>query len=161
MMGILTYIRSAVGIATILIVSGLLAWGLRVDHLRGVWKEKFAELSDQADRVVAAVRIVSDNPKLQWKDTADQVEQIGGALSQWRGTARSQSELIDTMGRDTERLRAENDALKEKVKALNAKRAALIGQLRQDALDPGDRADCWAQLRETEDALNQLYREGF
>ena len=29
------------------------------------------------------------------------------------------------------------------------------------AICAGDRADCWAQLRATEDALNLLYREGF
>ena len=152
-----TYIRAGIGLAFIL----LLAWGLRVDHLREGWKERFGQLSDQAGRVLATVRIASENPKLKWEDTASQVEALDASLTQWRGTARTQSDLIDTMGRDSERLRAENDALRAKVRALNAKRAELIGQLQQDALDPGDRADCWAQLRETEDALNQLYREGF
>lgn len=160
-MGVLASLRSAKVIGTLLIIAGLLAWGLRVDHLRAGWKERFGELSDQAGRVLASVRIASDNPKLKWQDTAAQVEALDASLTQWRGTARTQSDLIDTMGRDSERLRAENDALKAKVRELNAKRAALIGQLQQDALDPGDRADCWAQLRETEDALNQLYREGF
>lgn len=160
-MGLLAYIKSAVGIATMLIIAGLLAWGLRVDHLREGWKDRFGELSDQAGRVLVAVRIASDNPKLKWPDTAAQIEAIDASLDQWRGTARTQSDLIDTMGRDSDRLRAENDALKVKVRALNARRSALIGQLQKDALDPGDRADCWAQLRDTEDALNQLYREGF
>ncbi|WP_283419645.1 hypothetical protein [Sphingopyxis sp. Geo48] len=44
---------------------------------------------------------------------------------------------------------------------VNRKRRALIEKLDDDALDPGDRADCWAQIRAADDALNQLYREGF
>lgn len=160
-MGPLAYLRSAVGIVTILIIVGLFAWGVRVDHLREGWKSRFDDLVDQSGKVLAAVRIASDNPKLKWQDTAAQVEALDASLTQWRGTARTQSDLIDTMGRDSERLRAENDALKVKVRELNQKRASLIAQLQQDALDPGDRADCWAQLRATEDALNLLYREGF
>ena len=156
-MAIGTYIRLGIGLAFIL----LLGWALRLDALRADWRDKFSELSDQAGRVLATVRIASDNPKLKWEDTAAQIEAIDASLDQWRGTARTQSDLIDTMGRDTQRLRAENDALKAKVRELNQKRASLIAQLQRDALDPGDRADCWAQLRETEDALNQLYREGF
>lgn len=160
-MGPLAYIKSAVGIATMLVIAGLLAWGMRVDHLRAGWKERYGALSEQAGRVLASVRLTSDNPKLAWEQVPDQIEALDASLTQWRGTARTQSELIDTMGRDAERLRAENAALAEKVKALNAKRAALVARLNEDALDPGDRADCWAQLRATEDALNLLYREGF
>lgn len=161
MMPGLSYFRSAVGIATTLIIVGLLAWGLRVDHLRGDWRDKFFGLTREAGQVLASVRIVSDNPKLEWKDTSKQVDEIGRSLSSWRGTARTQSDLIDTMGRDTERLRAENAALSAKVAALTKKRNALIAKLDQDALDPGDVADCWAQIREADEALNQLYREGF
>lgn len=154
-------LRTAKVLIPLLIVAGLLAWGMRVDHLRAGWRDKFDALSDQADRVVASVRIASGNPKLKWEDTADQVEAIGAALTQWRGAAKTQSDLIDTMGRDSARLRAENAVLAEKVAALIRKRDGLIARLEQDALDPGDRADCWAQIREAEDALNQLYQEGF
>jgi hypothetical protein len=160
-MGPLAYIKSAVGIVTLMVIAGLLAWGMRVDHLREGWKARYGALSEQAGRVLASVRIASGNPKLKWEQTADQVEALDASLTEWRGTARTQSALIDTMGRDAARLRAENAALAEKVKALNAKRAALVARLSEDALEPGDRADCWAQLRATEDALNLLYREGF
>lgn len=160
-MGPLAYIKSAVGIATMLVIAALLAWGLRLDHLREGWKDRFGALSEQAGQVLAAVRITSDNPDLKWEDTAEQIEAIDASLTQWRGTARTQSDLIDALGRDAERLRAENFALSAKVAELTRKRAALIGRLDNDALEPGDRADCWAQIRATDAALNQLYKEGF
>lgn len=160
-MGPLSYLRSAAGIVTLLIIVGLLAWGLRVDHLRADWRDKFLNLTSEAGRVLASVRIASDNPKLEWKDTAKQVDLLDASLTEWKGAAQMQSTQIDTMGRETERLRAENSALAAKVRALNAKRSAAIARLEQDAADPGDVADCWAQIREAEDALNQLYKEGF
>ena len=57
MMGPLSYLRSAVGIVTLLIMAGLLAWGLRVDHLRGDWRDKVLNLTSEAGRVLASVRI--------------------------------------------------------------------------------------------------------
>lgn len=160
-MGPLAYIKSAVGIATMLIIAALLAWGLRLDHLRGDWRDKFLNLTSEAGRVLASVRIASDNPRLEWKDTAKQIDLLDASLTEWKGAAEMQSAQIDSMGRETERLRAENSALAARVRALNAKRSAAIARLEQDATDPGDVADCWAQIREAEDALNQLYKEGF
>lgn len=160
-MGPLAYIKSAVGIATMLIIAGLLAWGMRVDHLRAHWHDKFDTLTTEAGQVLAAVRIASGNPKLKWSDARAQVELIDASLTSWRETAKTQSALVDTLGRDAERLRAENDALSAKVAVLIRKRDGLIAQLEDDAADPGDREDCWAQIREVDDALNQLYREGF
>lgn len=152
-----TYIRAAVGLAFVL----LLAWALRLDQLRGQWRDKFDALSNEATAVLVAVREAADNPKLQWRDVPAQIDAIDASLTQWRGTARAQSDTIDALGRDTERLRAENAELVKKIAAANAKRDAAIRRLDDEALEPGDRADCWAQIREAEDALNQLYKEGF
>ncbi|WOF44385.1 hypothetical protein KNJ79_05480 [Sphingopyxis indica] len=157
----IAYLKSAVGIATMLVIAALLAWGLRVDHLRAYWHDKYDVISDQAGKVLDSVRIASDNPDLEWEDTATQIDQLDASLTQWKGTAQTQSQMIDELGRDTERLRAENAELAAKVAVLNRKRAELIRRLDEDAMDPGDRADCWAQIREAEDALNQLYKEGF
>lgn len=156
-MGLGTYIRAAVGLAFVL----LLAWALRLDQLRGQWRDKFDTLSNEATAVLVAVREVADNPKLQWRDVPAQIDAIDASLTQWRGTARAQSDTIDALGRDTERLRAENAELVKKIAAANAKRDAATRRLDDEALEPGDRADCWAQIREAEDALNQLYKEGF
>lgn len=156
-MGLGTYIRAGVGLAFVL----LLAWALRLDHLRGHWRDKFDALSNEATAVLVAVRDATDNPKLEWRDVPKQIELLDASLTQWKGAAETQSDMIDAMGRDTERLRAENAALVKKIAAANAKRDAAIARLDNDALDPGDRADCWAQIREADEALNQLYQEGF
>ncbi|GAO78637.1 hypothetical protein [Sphingopyxis sp. C-1] len=157
MFGVSKYV--AIGAA--ITVTILLAWSLRLDALRADWREKFMGLTAEAGEVLAAVRLASDNPKLQWKDTSRQVEEINASRASWKNAAELQSGTIDAMGRDTERLRAENAALSKKVAALNAKREALVRKLNTDALDPGDVADCWAQIQKTEDALNLLYRESF
>ncbi|PAL23550.1 hypothetical protein CD928_05645 [Sphingopyxis sp. GW247-27LB] len=151
------YIYGAVG-AVLLAVT---LWGVRVNHLRDHWKTSYTELRDEAGVVLLAVRSASGNPDLDWKDTAQQVAEIDKSLTIWRDTAKSQSVTIDTLGRESARLRKQNAELAAKVAAANARRDAAIARLEQDSLKPGDVADCWAQIRAADDALNTLYREGF
>ncbi|WP_439569039.1 hypothetical protein [Sphingopyxis sp.] len=127
----------------------------------GVWKDKFGDLSDEAGAVLVAVRDATGNPKLIWRDVPRQIDLLDASLTEAQTALDTQSERIDQLGAESTRLRAENEALAAKVAKLNRKRDALIAQLEDDALEPGDRADCWAQIRETDEALNQLYREGF
>jgi len=152
-----SYIRIGVGVAFLL----LLGWALRLDALRADWRERFIGLRDQAGSVLASIRIASDNPDLEWKDAARQVDELDKSLTGWKSQAETLSGAVDAMGAETKRLQAENAALTEKVRALNARRRELIASLEQDALDPGDVADCWAQIREVDDSLNQLRQEGF
>lgn len=156
-MAIGTYIRLGIGLAFVL----LLAWALRLEYLRGHWRDKFDVLSNEATAVLVAVREAADNPKLSWQDVPAQIDALDASLTGWKNTAEMQSGTIDAMGEETKRLQAENAELSAKVAALNRKRDSLIARLRDDALDPGDRADCWAQIREADEALNTLYREGF
>lgn len=156
-MAIGTYIRLGIGLAFVL----LLAWALRLDHLRGEWRDKFDALSNEATAVLVAVREAADNPKLSWQDVPAQIDALDASLTGWKNTAEMQSGTIDAMGAETKRLQAENAELSAKVAALNRKRDSLIARLRDDALDPGVRADCWAQIREADEALNTFYREGF
>lgn len=130
-------------------------------HQWGVWKEKFGNLSEEAGAVLVAVREAAGNPKLTWRDVPKQIDALDADLTQARSTLDTVTDRVNQLGEETVRLRAENAALAAKVEQLNRKRAALIAQLEDDALDPGDRADCWAQIRAADDALNQLYREGF
>lgn len=127
----------------------------------GTWKDKYDTLSGQATTVLIATREASDNPDLKWEDTARQINELDASLTGWKNTAQLQSGAIDAMGEETKRLQAENAVLSAKVAALNKKRDSLIAKLNNDALDPGDRADCWAQIKAADDALNVLYREGF
>lgn len=144
------------GIALGLLLFSALCW-----HKWGVWKDKFDVLSGQATSVLIATREASDNPDLEWEDTARQINELDASLTGWRNTAELQSGTIDAMGEETKRLQAENAELAAKVAVLNRKRDALIARLNNDALDPGDRADCWAQIKAADEALNVLYREGF
>jgi len=144
------------GLAILLAIFAALCW-----HKWGVWKDKYGELSNEATAVLVAVREAADNPKLSWQDVPAQIDALDASLTGWKNTAELQSGTIDAMGAETKRLQAENAELSAKVSALNRKRDSLIARLRDDALDPGDRADCWAQIREADEALNTLYREGF
>lgn len=157
MMGIGSYVRIGAGIGLLL----LLGWALRLDALRADWRDRFMTLRDDAGEVLASIRIAADNPKLKWDDAADQVDELDKSLTGWKSQAETLSDTIDTMGAETVRLRSENAALAAKVRALNARRSELIAQLDQDALDPGDVADCWAQIREVDASLNKLREEGF
>lgn len=151
------YIWGAVGAAflSLAMVAGL-SW-----HKWGHWKSEYFELRDEATAVVAAVRIAADNPKLQWKDTARQVSEIDKSFTAARDQLADQTAAVNQLGEETKRLRALNVEQQRKIAVLTAKRAALIQQLETSALDPGDAADCWAQIRDTDAAINLLYREGF
>lgn len=127
----------------------------------GIWRDKYDTLSGQATTVLIATREASDNPDLKWEDTARQINELDASLTGWKNTAQLQSGAIDAMGDETKRLQAENAVLSAKVAALNKKRDSLIAKLNNDALDPGDRADCWAQIKAADEALNVLYRENF
>lgn len=156
MLTILRAIGIRGGLAIALALFAALCW-----HKWGVWKDKYDVLSGQATTVLIATRKASDNPDLEWEDTARQIEELDASLTGWKNTAELQSGTIDAMGEETKRLQAENAELSAKVAVLNKKREALMAKLNNDALDPGDRADCWAQIREADEALNTLYREGF
>ncbi len=156
MLTILRAIGIRGGLAIALALFAALCW-----HKWGVWKDKYGLLSNEAAVVLVATRGAADNPKLKWEDTARQIEELDASLTGWKNTAELQSGTIDAMGEEAKRLQAENAELSAKVAALNKKRDALIAKLNTDALDPGDRADCWAQIREADEALNTLYKEGF
>lgn len=130
-------------------------------HQWGAWKEKFGDLSAEAGAVLVAVREAAGNPELTWRDVPKQIDLLDESLIQARSTIDTVTDRVNLLGAESDRLRAENAALAAKVAELNRKRRALIEKLDDDALDPGDRADCWAQIRAADDALNQLYREGF
>lgn len=150
-----------VSVGAALAIALMLAWAIRLDGLRADWRDKFLNLTAEAGTVLASVRIASDNPKLAWKDAAKQVDEIGMSRAVWKNHAEGLSGQIDQMGAETARLKSENATLVAKVRALNARRTQLIAKVEQDALDPGDVADCWAQIREVEESLNRLRQEGF
>lgn len=155
-LGILRAIGFRGGIIIALALFAALCW-----HKWGVWKDKFGDLSDEAARVVIAVRDMSGNPKLQWKDVPQQMDLLDKSLTEKTTLLDQSTAAVNTLGAETARLQAQNAEQAKKIADLNRKRDALIAKLDDDSLEPGDRADCWAQVREAEEALNTAYREGF
>ncbi|MFN7029473.1 MAG: hypothetical protein ACK4PC_08900 [Sphingopyxis sp.] len=155
-LGILRAIGFRGGIIIALALFAALCW-----HKWGVWKDKFGDLSDEAAQVVIAVRDMSGNPKLQWKDVPQQIDLLDKSLTEKTTLLDQSTAAVNALGAETARLQAQNAEQAKKIADLNRKRDALIAKLDDDALEPGERADCWAQVREAEEALNTAYREGF
>lgn len=156
MFGLSKYLIGGAGIALAL----SLAWGLRVDHLRAGWKSKYEAASVQAGKVLASIRLASDNPKLAWREASEQVALIGESRKAWKGTAELQSSRIDEMAAESMRLKALNAELRAKADKAIAKRETAIRKLQSGVLDAGDRANCAQQLFEAEKALDLVYQEG-
>lgn len=147
-------IISAIGFAL------LLGWALRVDHLRGNWKAKHEALSAIAGDILVAVRTASDNPRLKLTDAAEQVRLIGDAKRAWKATSELQSTRIDALGIEAARLTALNADLRARAEKAIAKRESAIKRLETQRLDPGERADCAAQIFAANAALDLVYAEG-
>lgn len=163
LMGLRAYAALGVGLAFAL----LLAWGLRVDHLRARWHAAYVGLSNEVTIVLPAIREAANNPKLQWRPgkgdeqgVAEQVRLIGQAKAQWQQTATDQSERIAELGTETERLkRLSEEARKQAEKAI-AQRNTALSKLEQMELTPNERATCEAQLQDAERALDIAFRSG-
>ncbi len=147
-------IMAAIGFAL------LLGWALRVDHLRGNWKAKHEALSAIAGDILGAVRTASDNPRLKLDGAAEQVRLIGQAKRGWQAASELQSTRIDALGIEAARLTALNADLRAKAEKAIAKRESAIKRLETQRLDPGERADCAAQIFAANAALDLVYAEG-
>jgi hypothetical protein len=138
----------------------LLGWALRVDHLRERWKGKHEALTAIAGDILGAVRLASDKPKLKLADAAEQVALIGEARRAWKATSQLQSSRIDALGIEAARLTALNADLRARAEKAIAKRESAIKRLERQRLDPGERADCAAQIFAANAALDLVYHEG-
>lgn len=146
---------AGIGIALLLIVT---IGGLTLS--RNHWKGRALKVEEAAGVVTATIRRVTNNPKLQWKDANEQIEALAVSRESWKTVAGEQTAAIDALGMEAERLRALNAELREKAKAEIAKRNRLIARLDNDALTPGDRDDCQAQIAAAEAALDAIFEEG-
>jgi len=156
MFGLSKYVMAGGGIALALV----LAWGLRVDHLRGEWRDRFETLSGEAGNLLYEIRVASGNDKLKWQDAPQQVRATGNALREWRMVASQQSAEIDRMAFDAAKMQKLNAELRAKAEVELRKRKAAFDRLDAQASDPGDRADCIAQIKAAEAALDAIYEQG-
>jgi hypothetical protein len=142
-----------VGGISALIMAGLLGWALRLDHLRAGWR-------DLAIGITAAIADATETKKLAPKDAAAKAKDLGQERDMWRSNSRAQTVQIVAMAEETKRLEALSEEWRRRAQAAIAKRNDAIQRLADRAIDPGDRADCVAQLREAEASLDLAYEEG-
>ena len=155
-----TGIRLGGAIAGIITIIAFIGWVVRIDQLRAEWHGKFDQLYAEAALVLGTTQRASGNPKLKWADVPGQIDVIANSRKAWKDTADLQSSKIDALGLETARLKALNATARKKAEAIIAKRDTVIAKLANQAITPGDRADCVAQLRDAETALDLVFKEG-
>lgn len=156
----LTGIRLAGAIGGLLAVLAFFGWVIRIDHLRASWHTKYEVLDGQAQTVLKSVRAASDNPKLDWIHAAEQVDLIAADHLRLKLATAEQTDRINALGEESERLKALSAEARAKAKVAIAKRETVIHRLQTIAMTPGDRADCAAQLNDANNALDLAFSEG-
>lgn len=138
----------------------LLAWALRVDHLRGDWKERHENLTAETVVVTTAAQLAADNPELEWAAVPDQVLALGNSNRQLKDTIAEQNRSIAVIEAEAARLRARADELRREAELAQRERRSAQEQLTAAALTPGTRDDCDTLLHEAEAALDTAYEAG-
>lgn len=129
-------------------------------HFWGVWKDKALGWEAEANTVVVALQTASGNPKATWGSAANQILALGDDKRQWQAASERQSRAVEDMLDATRALKARSDELKRIASEAQAKRAAAIRKLQDVATSPSERADCEVLLKEANDALDEVYRQG-
>lgn len=138
----------------ILAVIGGLAWS------RASWIDKYEVLSGHAGNILYEVRVATGNKKLRLEDAAGQVRRLAASRKEWKDVADEQTAVIDRMAFDAKRMQELNAELRAKAEVELRKRKAAYERLDARAQDPGDRADCIAQIKAAEAALDEIYEAG-
>lgn len=155
MTGIGTYIRAAVGISFLI----LLAWGLRVDHLRGGYKAKL-------EAVVLAVVDIGE-PKPSFDKLPDTVRKIDGDRKALRKERDDALAVVDLQSSSITKLEQEGIEAAERAAAnrklfeeTKRQRDAWIQRARA-AETRTERLSAEEELRECEAVLDSLRQQGF
>jgi hypothetical protein len=153
--GIRLYAALGVGIAFAL----LLAWGVRVDHLRGVYHGRLDAVS------LALKNAGLGKPKAG--EEANGVKLLASYFARAtaeRDTARAlvdvQSQSIDTLHAETERYAREAEANRKMIAAAVKERNAWISRAKA-AETRTERLSAEQEVAECESVLNDLYASGF
>lgn len=146
-------------ISVSLAIALLLAWGLRLDHLRAGWKERFDTLHGQAVKVVLAIEHATGD-KAAWDTAPGQIVAMGEGIRQRDEAIRANNQRINDMAREAVRLRAKAAELKRLADKAEAQRRGALKRLSDLAITPGTRTDCMQLLREADEALNIVREAG-
>lgn len=151
-----TYIYAAAGV----VLLGVLAWGLRVDHLREGWKTRYETLDEEAGIVLEATKFASGNDKLEWQGAPGQIMVLGKNYRDAKAAIAEQNRAIDDMAREAVRLRKKAEELQAIANRAEAQRRAALRRLSDMTITPGTREDCMTLLREAEEALDLVREAG-
>ena len=153
-------IRLYASIGAAIVIVGLLAWGLRLDHLRGGWKDRVEALTEQAGIVLLATREAADNPELEWEQASGQIYALGASNARLKVALSEQNERVDDMAREAVRLKAQAEELRRIAEKARAQRRAALDRLSDMEATPGTRSDCLVLLQEAEEALDLIREAG-
>lgn len=146
--------------AFVLPMAGLLAWGMRVDHLRAGYKSALEELTQEAATVVLAIRQASENEEVTWQTASGQVIAMGESNRSLKAAVARQNQTIDDMAKEAVRLKAKAADLKKIADRAEAQRQSALRRLSDMSITPGTREDCMVLLKEAEEALNLVREAG-
>lgn len=147
-----------IGIAVIL--SALIAWGLRVDSLRAKYKDALAIMAAQAQVVVIKLREASDNSSVTWETAPGQIVALGNSNRTLKGEIVAQNATIAQWAREAADRKAEADEWRRIAAKAEAQRASALRTLGGMAVTPGTRDDCMTLIHEAEEALNLARENG-
>lgn len=155
----LAYIRSAVGIATLLTIAALAAWGLRLDHLRGGYKV-------QLEAAVLAVVDIGE-PKPSFGKLPDAVRKIDRDRQAFRKERDTALAVVDLQSTSITQLEQEGIAAAQRAAAnrklfeeTKRQRDAWIQRARA-AETRTERLSAEEELSECEAVLDSLRQQGF
>ncbi|WP_062770381.1 hypothetical protein [Sphingopyxis terrae] len=155
----LAYLKSAIGIATLLTIAALTAWGMRVDSLRGGYKAKL-------EAVVLAVVDIGE-PKPSFDKLPDTVHKIDGDRKALRKERDDALAVVDLQSSSITKLEQEGIEAAERAAAnrklfeeTKRQRDAWIQRARA-AETRTERLSAEEELRECEAVLDSLRLRGF
>jgi hypothetical protein len=144
-------IFGVVGLATLLAMVGMFAWGMN-------WKAKATKYNGMLDVILVATQHASDNPELKRKDISEQVSALGDSNRHLKAAITTQNKRIDEMAADAVRLKAEAEELQRIADKAKAQRRVALESLADMTITPGRRDDCELLLKEAENALDLVYQ---
>ena len=152
-------LRSALRVAGVLAFALILAWALRLDHLRDGWRARFLGLQKQAATVLIALDHASGD-KGDWATAPGRIVALGESNRSLKAGIETQNRTIADMAREAVRLKARAAELKAIADKAEAQRRAALTRLSDMSITPGTRSDCMILLREAEEAIDLVREAG-
>lgn len=121
---------------------------------------KLAKLNGEAGAVLSALRTVSGNDGLKWKDAPAQVLHVGDANRQLKLEIADTNQTLTAMAEEAVRLRGQAAAAVEIAQKAEAQRKAALATLKKRSVTPAQRKDSEALLKDVNAALDLVYEAG-